>query len=151
MTIIIWLLVVAFTVCSLFLIFVILIQSGKGGGLGGAFGGASSALSDTLGASSAEKTLTRWTVYASIMFAILCLVITLLASKAKKPSLFEDLQTTPPAATAPQQPGIQPAPSDEIPPQQAPENANAVVPEAEVPSEAVPAEIPAASENAETE
>ena len=65
---------------SAFLVLVVLVQSGKGGGLSGLVG-AGSSLGDTLGATGAEKTLNRWTTYAALGF--LCLNILLVAIGGK--------------------------------------------------------------------
>jgi preprotein translocase subunit SecG len=106
-----WIMVIVLTVACLFLIFVVLIQSGKGGGLGGAFGGGG-AMADSLGASGAEKTLGRWTVYAAIAFGVLSLSITFMASRQTQSSLFDTLdEQQPAAATAPVTPG-EAAPAD---------------------------------------
>jgi preprotein translocase subunit SecG len=56
---------------SLFLIFVILLQKGKGGGLAGAFGGAGG--SSAFG-SRAGDTFTRVTIYVAIFWALVIMI-----------------------------------------------------------------------------
>ena len=84
-----------FAVC-LFLILVILFQSGKGGGLAGMLGGGGGALADTFGASGAEKTLSKWTTYCAIAFLVLSLALTWIAAKqSKKEEIFFDNELAP--------------------------------------------------------
>ncbi|MDX1973501.1 MAG: preprotein translocase subunit SecG [Candidatus Sumerlaeia bacterium] len=66
------------------LIFIVLLQPAKkGGGLGGiGGGGAAGAISDTLGATQAERTLAKITQYGMMIFFVLSLVLTLLANYA---------------------------------------------------------------------
>lgn len=79
-------LIMYFGVC-LFLILVILFQSGKGGGIAGMFGGGgASPLTDTFGASGAEKTLSKWTTYCAIAFLVFSLAITWLGAKQTRKS-----------------------------------------------------------------
>lgn len=81
----------AFIAVCLLIIFVILLQSGEGGGLSGLVGG-SSPLTDTFGATGAEKTLKKWTVYLAIGFLILTLALTYLGAKqTKKTDILEEL------------------------------------------------------------
>jgi preprotein translocase subunit SecG len=65
------LLMVALILLSAFLIFVILLQKGKGGGLAGAFGGAGG--SSAFG-SRAGDTFTRVTIYVAIFWALLIMI-----------------------------------------------------------------------------
>jgi preprotein translocase subunit SecG len=62
---------VALMLLSAFLIFVILLQKGKGGGLAGAFGGAGG--SSAFG-SRAGDTFTRVTIYVAIFWALLIMI-----------------------------------------------------------------------------
>jgi len=73
----------------IFLILVILLQSGKGGGLSGMLGG-SNPITDTFGSSGAEKTLSKWTTVCGALFFILALALTLLAGKALRPTRLSD-------------------------------------------------------------
>jgi preprotein translocase subunit SecG len=65
------LLMVALLLLSAFLIFVILLQKGKGGGLAGAFGGAGG--SSAFG-SRAGDTFTRVTIYVALFWALLIMI-----------------------------------------------------------------------------
>jgi len=70
-----------FIVLCLFLILIVLLQPGKSGGLGGLGGGsASSAISETLGATQAEKSLSRWTMWGMTAFFAMCLLLTFLVN-----------------------------------------------------------------------
>jgi preprotein translocase subunit SecG len=57
-------------VMSLALIALILLHSGKGGGLSDAFGGGAGPLGDLGGSTMAERNLNRLTVAVAVMFAI---------------------------------------------------------------------------------
>jgi preprotein translocase subunit SecG len=65
---------VLYTFACLFLIFVILVQSGKGGGLS-SLGSASQGISDALGASGAERTLNKMTTWCAVGFMVLALAL----------------------------------------------------------------------------
>ncbi len=70
-----------FIVLCLFLMLIVLLQPGKSGGLGGLGGGsASSAISESLGATQAEKSLANWTSWGMGIFFILCLLLTFLVN-----------------------------------------------------------------------
>jgi preprotein translocase subunit SecG len=85
----------------LFLVLIILLQSGKGGGLSGMLGG-SNPLSDTLGSSGAEKTLNKWTTVCAVGFFIMALMLTVMGSRVMKPSRLSDqLKSSAAPATAP--------------------------------------------------
>lgn len=83
------LLSLVFTAACAFLILVILLQSGKGSGLSGMLGGANP-LTDSLGASGAEKTLTKWTTVSAVLFFILSLALTLLGGRMLKQAKLSD-------------------------------------------------------------
>ncbi|MBN1902868.1 preprotein translocase subunit SecG [Candidatus Sumerlaeota bacterium] len=84
-----------------FLILIILLQSGKGGGLSGMLGG-SNPLTDTLGSSGAEKTLNKWTTVCAVGFFIMALLLTAMGSRVMKPSRLSDqLKSSAAPATAP--------------------------------------------------
>lgn len=117
MNIVVWLIFLIYLLASAFLVLVVLLQSGKGGGLSGLVG-AGSSLGDTLGATGAEKTLNRWTTYAAVGF--LCLNILLVAvggqafnqdelekiagdtTAIEQPELPVDEAETPPAEATPE-------------------------------------------------
>lgn len=70
-----------FIVLCLFLILIVLLQPGKSGGLGGLGGGsASAAISETLGATQAEKSLSRWTTWGMGVFFVMCLLLTFMVN-----------------------------------------------------------------------
>jgi protein translocase SecG subunit len=81
--ILLFLMTAAYILLAAFIVLIVLIQPGKsGGGLGGLGGGstAGSAITETLGATQAEKSLARWTMYAGVIFGGLALALTLLGS-----------------------------------------------------------------------
>ena len=95
------LLVIGYSLICVFLVALILLQAGKGGGLSGLVGG--SALADTFGATGAEKTFARWTTYLAVLFFVLSLGLTFIGARHfKKASLFDRLQQE--EATAATQP-----------------------------------------------
>ena len=98
----------AWLAASGILILVVLVQSGKGGGLSGLVG-AGSTLGDHLGATGAEKTLNRWTSYCAVGFLILNLSLVLLA-----PTIFKDspFYRSKAAATQPEKPATTPPGTD---------------------------------------
>lgn len=83
---------------GLFLGVVILLQSGKGGGLA-AMGGGSAATEGILGGRQATTVLTRATWIAGGTFMGLALVLSIMSSRARLPQsiLLDDLQQTAPA------------------------------------------------------
>lgn len=84
-------LLIGYVFVCLFLVLLILMQAGKGGGLSGLVGG--SALADTFGTSGAEKTLARWTTYLAIVFFVLSIGLTIIGARHfRKTSLLEELQ-----------------------------------------------------------
>ncbi len=95
--------VVYVLVCG-FLILVVLLQSGKGGGLSGLLSGGGG-LSDSFGASGAEKTLGRWTTYCAIAFLVISLCLTLLGARHFQKSLLGEFpeEMPPPAQVTPAQ------------------------------------------------
>jgi preprotein translocase subunit SecG len=120
-----------YLVCALMVI-VILLQSGKGGGLAGAFGGGGSTI---FGGRGAGTVLTRATMVLGGMFFLTCLSLALMSSNAVtgggKSILQEEARkatgtqpggTTP--AQRPQAPGALPAPSATTPIQPAPQGAS---------------------------
>ena len=60
---------------SVFLCFVILIQDSKSGGLSTAFGGTA----DTVLGASAQKQISKFTVYVSVVFFVLCITVGILS------------------------------------------------------------------------
>ena len=90
---------------GLFLGVVILLQSGKGGGLA-AMGGGAAATEGILGGRQATTVLTRATWIAGGTFMGLALVLSIMSSRAQLPQsiLLDDLQSAP--APAPILPGL---------------------------------------------
>jgi preprotein translocase subunit SecG len=95
------LITVVHVITCVFLIFVVLIQSGKGAEISTSFGGSSQTV---FGSSGGANFFTRFTSVLATVFMAKSLVLTLLGGQSRK-SLFETgsipVQTTPPAATAP--------------------------------------------------
>jgi preprotein translocase subunit SecG len=98
---------------GIFLGIVILLQSGKGGGLA-AMGGGVSATEGILAGRQATTVLTRATWVAGGAFMVLALVLSILSSRAQQPQsiLLDDLQQTAPAPE-PILPGLSETPSGE--------------------------------------
>jgi len=112
---IIFFLVLVFVATCMFLILVILLQSGKGSGLSGMLGG-SNPLMDSLGATGTEKALSKWTTISAIAFFIIALMLTLLGGKLMKVTRLSDqLKSTAAPASAPAIPG-QTAPTKQTAP-----------------------------------
>ena len=94
-------LTIAYLLVCLFLIIVVLMQEGKGGGISGLVSGASP-LSDSLGAHGAEHTLRTWTKYSAIAFMVLAIMLTILGPRLLRrggDDLTGQLPATPPPAT----------------------------------------------------
>jgi len=91
---------------GLFLGVVILLQSGKGGGLA-AMGGGAAATEGILGGRQATTVLTRATWIAGGTFMGLALVLSIMSSRAQQPQsiLLDGLQQTAPAPILPGLPG----------------------------------------------
>ncbi|MEZ0227567.1 MAG: preprotein translocase subunit SecG [Planctomycetota bacterium] len=91
MSVLTFLLSALFILCCLFLIFVVLIQKGEGGGLGGLAGG--SAVDTAFGAK-ADMTWKRATFIAAMLFIVLSLALGVL----KRPQSVTRRAATPPPA-----------------------------------------------------
>ncbi len=96
---ILYLIVVLFALVCVVMLLAILLQSGKGGGLSSLGSGAGSALTDSLGASSAEKTLVKATWWAAGIFMVLALVLTLWGAHVQRTGGFQI--GAPPVSSAP--------------------------------------------------
>jgi len=64
-----------FSIVALLLIFVILIQSGKGGGLAGTFGGGGDAMGSIFGGKGSAPFLTRITTILTTLFMFIALIL----------------------------------------------------------------------------
>ena len=91
---------------GLFLGVVILLQSGKGGGLA-AMGGGAAATEGILGGRQATTVLTRATWIAGGTFMALALVLSIMSSRALQPQsvLLDDMQQSTPTPILPTLPG----------------------------------------------
>ncbi|MBI5196451.1 MAG: preprotein translocase subunit SecG [Nitrospirae bacterium] len=90
------LVVVIHLIASLFLIFIVLIQSGKGAEMGAAFGGSTQTL---FGSRGAATFLSKLTTAAAILFMLTSLSLTIVS--AKSGSVIKDQQ---PSKTSPAKP-----------------------------------------------
>jgi len=80
------LLVALLSLLSLFLIAIILLQSGKGGGLAAEFGGASSSTDSIMGGRQAANVLTRATWIGGGLFLALSLLLAVLSARTTGPT-----------------------------------------------------------------
>jgi len=91
-------------IIAVFLVFLVLIQDSKGGGLGIMSGNSSSILGST-GADSLVVKMTRWT---ALVFATTCVALTIWNAKGNKSVLDSaPLVATPPAATQEAAPALE--------------------------------------------
>ena len=86
---------------GLFLAVVILLQSGKGGGLA-AMGGGAAATEGILGGRQATTVLTRATWTAGTVFMVLSLVLAIMSSRTQQPESILRQDQAPAAAPAPE-------------------------------------------------
>ena len=96
-------LVVLISLLSLFLIAIILLQSGKGGGLAAEFGGASSSTDSIMGGRQAANVLTRATWIGGGLFLALSLLLAVIAARGTGPAesiLRSEFQTPAAAPTS---------------------------------------------------
>lgn len=82
---------------ALFLVLVVLLQSGKGAGLAAEFGGASSSADTFLGGRQAATLLTKASWVAGGAFMALALMLAILSARGREPSSILEGQLTPPA------------------------------------------------------
>lgn len=99
---------ILWVLASIILILVVLVQSGKGGGLSGLVG-AGSALGDHLGATGAEKTLNRWTSYCAVGFLVLTIFLVLAGGTIFRGNTALDFDSGKPAQSSQTAPGKAPA------------------------------------------
>ncbi len=79
-------LVILISLLSLFLIAIILLQSGKGGGLAAEFGGASSSTDSIMGGRQAANVLTRATWIGGGVFLGLALLLAVMSARTTGPA-----------------------------------------------------------------
>jgi len=97
------LLVALISLLALFLIAIILLQSGKGGGLAAEFGGASSSTDSIMGGRQAANVLTRATWIGGGLFLALSLLLAVLSARTSAPAesiLRSEFQTPAAAPTS---------------------------------------------------
>jgi preprotein translocase subunit SecG len=101
---------------GLFLMTVVLLQSGKGGGLA-ALGGGAAATDGILGGRQATTVLTRATWVSGTIFMVLALVLSILSSRSAQPESILRVDTPAPAtAPEPVLPGLEEVGEGEPPP-----------------------------------
>ena len=89
--------IIVHVLCTLFLILVILLQSGKGAAMGSGLGAGSS--QTMFGSSGAGNFLTKMTTAIATLFMITSLTLGIMSTQEKSRSVRPDLET--PAATIP--------------------------------------------------
>ena len=95
-------LIILHVIVALFLILVVLLQTGKGAAMGSAFGGGAS--QTMFGSAGAGNFLTKLTTAAAIVFMITSLALTILISKKGEHSVIKDepvSQTAKPSSIPP--------------------------------------------------
>ena len=99
LSLIVWLLAAVYVLACVWLVIVVLLQEGKSGGFGAADGGggAPAVVSDTFGASGAQKGLFNMTAWTAGIFFALALIINVLALQRDRDSSL-DLGTAPAAS-----------------------------------------------------
>ena len=112
-------LLVILVLISIMLIFAILLQSGKGGGLSANFGG--SGTSDFMGTRQAGNVLTRASWWLGGAFLGLSFILSLLSTRSRTPrSILDQPLTTPVTAPAPTQGQAPAIPLEPVPTAPAP-------------------------------
>jgi preprotein translocase subunit SecG len=101
------LLVILYVLVCLFLIMVVLLQQGKGADLAGAFGGGGSQTS--FGPRTTTNIMHRMTTGAFVLFVVLCLALAILSGK-QRTSVMENVAAP---ATAPVEPALEKAVTEE--------------------------------------
>lgn len=101
MTFLLYLLVVLQVIISLFLIGVVLLQTGKSADLAGAFGGQGS--QTAFGPRGAANVLTKLTSYAAILFMLTSISLTIVLSRTSSAthSVLSDIKSTQTTPAAP--------------------------------------------------
>ena len=143
------LLTIIHVLACIFLVLVVLLQTGKGADMGAVFGGSSQTL---FGSSGAGNFLTRATTAMAAVFMLTSLTLTYLGARRVTSTVFDTapLPVTAPAANAPA-PGAAPAPQAESAPAAeapAPAAGEAPAPQAAAPAAEAPAPAPQAAAEA---
>ena len=113
-------LTVVFVINCLFLMLVVLLQPGKGGGMGSAFGGASQTV---FGGAGASNFLTRLTVISAVMFMVLSGTLAYLSTESG-PSFKEEPKKEESPRTKAKSPGPESASSGTAAEPEAPSETN---------------------------
>ena len=92
--------IILHVICTLFLILVILLQTGKGAAMGSGFGGGSS--QTMFGSSGAGNCLTKMTTAIATLFMITSLTLATMSAKEKSHSIMPEKEN--PAVTKSSQP-----------------------------------------------
>ena len=77
--------VIIFLIVCLILVFLVLIQSDKGGGISGAIGGGLSGASTLLGSQDTANILTKGTTIFAVAYMVLCIFLSLVLSRMASP------------------------------------------------------------------
>ena len=104
------LLLAALVLDGIFMTVIILLQSGKGGGLA-AVGGGAAMTEGILGGRQANIVLTRATWTSGTIFMVLALVLSIMSSRARQPSSIIQVEAPAAAAPAPILPGLRDQPA----------------------------------------
>jgi len=110
------LLTIIHVLVSLFLIAVVLLQSGKGAEIGAAFGGSSQTLFGSRGASSFLSKMTTGVAIAFMLTSLILAVVTTKGGSVVKKAPVTQEQKSTPVPTGPiQSGGVQPQPQQPVP------------------------------------
>src|SRR5215831_8526497 len=96
----------------IFLVLVVLLQTGKGADMGAVFGGSSSTV---FGSSGAGTFLTRLTTATAVVFMFTSLSLTYFSARRNTATVFDSGSFSPPAAAGPAEPPVAPAPEAAAP------------------------------------
>ena len=114
MVILLTVITIVHILACIFLVLVVLLQTGKGADMGAVFGGSSSTV---FGSSGAGNLLTKLTTITAIVFMLTSLGLTYFSARRNSATVFDSAPAVAPAPdTAPQAPPP-PAPAPEAPPQ----------------------------------
>ena len=137
--------IIVHVLSCIFLVLVVLLQTGKGAEMGAVFGGSSSTV---FGSSGAGNFLTKLTTATAIMFMLTSLGLTYFSTRQHTATVFDSApaaapapgpEAVPPVAPAPDMPAVEPpvAPVPQAPAAQAPAP-EALAPQAPAPAAPAP-------------
>ena len=86
-------LIIVHVIVALFLILIVLLQTGKGAAMGSAFGGASQTM---FGSSGAGNFLSKMTTVAAVLFMLTSLGLATVSSRQEADSVIPEIQETTP-------------------------------------------------------